>query len=404
MRLKEFIDLKPAKKQFINISSLNGGSPETQLDACLQQLLNQLEIQGIPLNHVLKQTVFLRAENNNDFFEQKVKLIRILKQYYGYAFPPVSFVGQPPENEKYVALEVILLTGFPTEANIIRVNLGNLHYTVLKTRDYKEVYAAGLTADVQPAETANQADEAFKRMKQILDHEKMSFADIVRQWNYIENILEITSGAAGEKQNYQLFNDVRSNYYQTADFIFGYPAATGIGMDNGGVILDFIAISGAKQLHIVPIKNPRQIDAHKYSKEVLVGNALQKAAGKTSPKFERAKAVIYRHSGQVYISGTAAILGQNTIPSLDVAAQTETTISNMETLVTLKNLKKCGIPVAQKNSSLDYIRVYVKAKADIPAVKQICEARWGKIPAMYLVSDVCRDNLLVEIEGVASIL
>jgi len=34
-------------------------------------------------------------------------------------------------------------------------------------------------------------------------------------------------------------------------------------------------------------------------------------------------------------------------------------------------------------------------------VKQACEEYYPGIPTLYLISDICRDDLLVELEGVA---
>ena len=53
----------------------------------------------------------------------------------------------------------------------------------------------------------------------------MNFGDIVRQWNYLERITDITHG----NQCYQDFNDVRTLFYASSAWESGYPAATGIG-------------------------------------------------------------------------------------------------------------------------------------------------------------------------------
>ena len=38
---------------------------------------------------------------------------------------------------------------------------------------------------------------------------------------------------------------------------------------------------------------------------------------------------------------------------------------------------------------------------DFEACRTVCEKRLGGVPAIYAVADVCRPDLLVEIEGVA---
>ena len=41
----------------------------------------------------------------------------------------------------------------------------------------------------------------------------------------------------------------------------------------------------------------------------------------------------------------------------------------------------------------------MKRADDVPVVRRVCEAAHGSIPALYVRADVCRDELLVEIEG-----
>ena len=50
-----------------------------------------------------------------------------------------------------------------------------------------------------------------------------------------------------------------------------------------------------------------------------------------------------------------------------------------------------------------YLRAYVKYEHDIPEFKKICQKHYGDIPSLYVVSDICRDNLLVELEGAVSV-
>lgn len=47
------------------------------------------------------------------------------------------------------------------------------------------------------------------------------------------------------------------------------------------------------------------------------------------------------------------------------------------------------------------IRVYLKRPEDLAKCRSICERRFGVVPAVYAVADICRPELLVEIEGVA---
>jgi hypothetical protein len=47
------------------------------------------------------------------------------------------------------------------------------------------------------------------------------------------------------------------------------------------------------------------------------------------------------------------------------------------------------------------IRVYLKRAEDLAKCRAVCERRLGPVPVIYAVADICRPELLVEIEGVA---
>ena len=57
-----------------------------------------------------------------------------------------------------------------------------------------------------------QSEQAFRKVEEILKAEQMNFGDIVRQWNYLERITDITHG----NQCYQDFNDVRTLFYASS--------------------------------------------------------------------------------------------------------------------------------------------------------------------------------------------
>ncbi|MGC8803225.1 MAG: hypothetical protein ACP5PS_05570, partial [Bacteroidales bacterium] len=153
----------------------------------------------------------------------------------------------------------------------------------------------------------SQSIDAFEQMNLILKSEGFTFGDVIRQWNYIERIIDFTDNS----QHYQIFNDVRSNYYASSTFPYGYPSATGIGMSYNGIILEFLALKPASETHVKPIQSPVQTNAHQYSPRVLSNNQYTSLSClKSTPKFERGKAVYCPHGGMLFVSGTAAIKGE----------------------------------------------------------------------------------------------
>jgi enamine deaminase RidA (YjgF/YER057c/UK114 family) len=232
----------------------------------------------------------------------------------------------------------------------------------------------------------------------ILNQEGLSIKNIIRQWNYIENIA-IVEDVEDAPQNYQDFNDVRARYYDRVQFDQGYPAATGIGQDTGGVIIGFVAVSDSDIITIKPIANPGQIDAHRYSELLLECSSEEKC----TPKFERAKLVTIGSRNYVYVSGTASILGEETVHAGDVEKQTLTTIENIKRLFSKENQDKLGLDFNVAKIQFSHLRVYVKYKKDIPAVQKVCDAELNCKSSLFLESDVCREDLLVEIEGVFTV-
>ena len=224
----------------------------------------------------------------------------------------------------------------------------------------------------------------------------MPVSSIIRQWNYIE---KITACDATGHQHYQDFNDARSLFYNGVEWTTGYPAATGIGTQWGGIMIDVDALLCKDgSVRVLGVDNPLQIAAHAYSQNVLLGEKDAALPQKTTPKFERAKAVWKEDHGFVYVSGTAAIRGEQSLEGVGIEQQTLTTLENIEYLVSRDNLNRSDIP-ATENATLITFRVYVKCWEDMEKAKQVVTERYPDLPAIYTLTDVCRSELLIEIEG-----
>lgn len=235
---------------------------------------------------------------------------------------------------------------------------------------------------------------SLSRVEAVLRAGRMPVSSIVRQWNYIEDIVGMSP--AGH-QNYQDFNDARTQFYNTTPWADGYPAATGIGVRQGGVTIDADALMMYDDsVRVYPLDNPLQVPAHAYSQKVLLG-----AGDKSTPKFERGKAVVYPAGMMIYVSGTAAIRGEESLSGVGVEKQAVATLENIDYLISRRNLAGAGMNVTCE-PVLQYLRVYLKRKEDAACVKSILEKACPGLPVACVLADVCRDELLIEMEGVAS--
>ena len=349
-----------------------------QVDSCLKQLLKINSTQKI-----FKLNIFVDTESGEDYAHLKASLrsqvVDILSEDIIQ-----SFIAQPPLTCR------IIIEAFYYDPSVwkIKVVSSGENAAALFSNADTEILVGNVQADQNKSCKTN-SEEAFESLVSIFNISNFPIKSIVRQWNYLEDIL----GFDGEEQRYQEFNNVRSGIYGTEFETAGYPAATGIGMNRGGVIIEFVAVKSS-EAKTKPVDNPAQIAAHVYSEEVLVG---EECVLKTTPKFERARYFAYQNKKMIFISGTASITGEKTVGIDDPVEQTEVTIQNIKRLYSEPILE--GLSNSKISARYGHARVYVKYRKDFGAIKKVFEAHYGKLPVVYIIADICRDDLLVEIEG-----
>ena len=336
--------------------------------------------------------VFIAAENPAGFL---LDTLRVKKMFDGYDFP-VTILSQSPPLPFLVMIEAGFVNSGTTDVRYDRS--GMIKVCELSAGNYAELWIAGIYGDLA-TNTVENSDLAFLKLQSALVWQGYHFKHMVRQWNYMEQIFQFVQLNDQQRQNYQLFNEVRSEYYTRARMTSGFPAATGIGTDFNGVTIECLAVKGDKSLKIIPVGNPKQLHAYQYGQTVLKGDPQKQRTTNQPPLFERAKLITDGQHSRVFVSGTASIVGQETIGINDLKKQAWTTIENMEALTGAENLKACCPGLTVIPDRYAYVRVYVKHQKDIPEVKQICQGHFGDVPMSFLRADICRDNLLVEIEA-----
>ena len=111
---------------------------------------------------------------------------------------------------------------------------------------------------------------------------------------------------------------------------------------------------------------------------------------------------VVNKSGEIEKEWTEQGITDNFIFARGIGAADQT-LTNIELLLSQKNLARHGAPGAGATlRDLAKLRVYVKRPQDYPIIRKVCEKRCGKnIPIIYVMADVCRSDLLVEMEGLA---
>jgi chorismate lyase/3-hydroxybenzoate synthase len=204
--------------------------------------------------------------------------------------------------------------------------------------------------------------------------QRTGYPSWLRIWNYLAHI----NRGEGDNERYRLFT--RGRYRALAlkpGFEAHLPAATAIGTPVGGLLIYFLAARNPG----VQAENPRQVSAFHYPRQY----------GPRSPSFARATQKHWAGNRQLFISGTASVVGHATLHEGDPLRQIEETARNLRAL-----LESTGMPAARPLG----LKLYVRRPEDFEAARQRARDLFdAEVPLLCLQGDVSREHLLVEMEA-----
>lgn len=207
---------------------------------------------------------------------------------------------------------------------------------------------------------------------------------LLRLWNFIPRITALENG----EERYRLFNTGRREALIEEGYLakYGAPAACALGTHRGALKIAFLAATRP----CTPIENPRQISAYNYPKDY----------GFNPPIFSRA-AWFAQDGGKdiLFLSGTASIVGHQSLHLGDVALQTHETVKNIQAV-----LQEANRLVDRNLWDLKNLQgqVFVRNPADMATIQGILK-KHELVNFTYVHADVCRAELLVEIEAYAQL-
>jgi enamine deaminase RidA (YjgF/YER057c/UK114 family) len=138
------------------------------------------------------------------------------------------------------------------------------------------------------------------------------------------------------------------------------------------------------------VENPRQTSAFNYPVQY----------GPRSPNF--ARAMLMQTSGKplLFISGTASIVGHETLHIGNAPAQARETVANIQAVIAQAQLAGLDQPIANANLLL---KTYLRHPDDLAMVRNCLLQAFGPVAkSLYLQADICRADLLLEVEAVCS--
>ena len=244
---------------------------------------------------------------------------------------------------------------------------------------HRMLFFSGVTGfdPARERSVTDQADRMFANARSLVRSQGLSPTDIARTWIYMPRILDW----------YGEFNRRRTACFKDFGIIGGdsrgtLPASTGIqGRRTEGeeCFMDLLAISsdGTDGPRATPMHNARQNEAYAYGSS-----------------FSRGMAVAVDDRPTLYLSGTASIDAHGrTVHHGDEQGQV------METLLDIASL------LEGQNAGLRDIHqatAYCKGMSDYRAFERIVDhLDMRHIPFVPVLADVCRDELLFEIDSIA---
>lgn len=223
-------------------------------------------------------------------------------------------------------------------------------------------------------------DQAYRRMLSLM--RELAYPYLWRVWNYFPDI----NGVANGLERYRGF--CLGRHRALADVLPGFPhslpAGTAVGTRSGPLQIYFLA--GTRPA--THLGNPRQIHAYEYPEDY----------GPRSPSFARASLCCSGPQSQLFISGTASVVGHASHHPGLPDEQTRETVQNLNALLTHTDSTARRHFTGTQNRA--QYKVYVRNAAHLAAVRAALRAApLASDQILFLQGDLCRQDLLVEIEG-----
>jgi len=207
------------------------------------------------------------------------------------------------------------------------------------------------------------------------------YRHVWRVWNFMTGINE----GQGDEERYRQFCLGRARAFAAIGgmtSVIGYPAAAAVGRQGGPRSLQVCWFAGREPG--TAIENPRQVSAYHYPRSY----------GPAAPSFSRAMVA----PGPLFlISGTSSIVGHASLHEGDLDAQLRETLVNIDAL--MHRAHAAGHLASPRLGADSLVKAYVRRGGDAAQVERGLRSHFGPdVPTMILAADICRSELLVEIE------
>jgi chorismate lyase/3-hydroxybenzoate synthase len=222
---------------------------------------------------------------------------------------------------------------------------------------------------------------AYRRL--LVQARALGYPHLLRAWNYFPHINRKSEGL----ERYQHFCAGRHQALveDPSDFPRTLPAGTAVGTMAGPLNIHFLAA----RLPGTHVENPRQVSAYEYPR----------VYGPRSPSFARATLRPSISGAHLLIAGTASVVGHVSEHIGEPHQQTLETIHNLNALIA-QTEQLHGITRGQWYGQTLF-KIYIRHPEHFATIRDILKDQLpSHTQVLYLQGEMCRSELLLEIEGV----
>jgi chorismate lyase / 3-hydroxybenzoate synthase len=322
-----------------------------------------------------------------------------LRVEYLPSFPsPAEDAVDPPQLEERGILGIVSIGSTPVRAEnipsvaVATAQLGpeplcevwsSPHPAEVVSRDGIEASRAGeVLFGIAEGEVGEEIGASARRIyREIIEFTRGEGVEhLVRMWNYFPRINDVES-----LERYQQFCVGRYEAFEAGglDLDRDLPAGSAVGTAGGPLVVTFVACSRRPRY----LENPRQISAFRYPRRY----------GPRSPSF--ARGALLPDGRTLVLSGTASIRGHESMHPGSLPDQFHETMRNIDAVI------EAGFGSGASLVSEDLetrLKVYIRSSGDQPRIADLVERALPEAQVLYLQADICRSELLLEIEGLVS--
>ncbi|MGC8743261.1 MAG: hypothetical protein ACP5T0_05215 [Verrucomicrobiia bacterium] len=337
----------------ITMTPLDGETPETFINRFARRM------KGLNAA-IVKHEIF-------GGLKHRELVLQTLKKNFGVIDWHITWTeGSPSMNDTICGMNVYAVEGAPVSILKFEDNIVGRSFNDGYAR---HLFLGGLYPKNIAADKPEQMRELFEQIDQVLKLGLMNYSNVVRTWFFLDDILSW----------YFPFNKVRTEFYQKHKVFDGLvPASTGICGSNyykaAAVAAVWAVEPQSKACSIKEVPSPLQCPAPCY------GSSFSRAVEIQTPELKR-----------LLVSGTASIKEDGTSAYLnDIKGQIDQTMRVVEAILKLK-----GMDFNSVTRAIAYFKYF--AHKDELGV-WLSKNGILNFPVILTQADVCRDDLLFEIE------